>query len=124
MKKTILVVDDEPMLRKETAHVLRRIGFNVVEAENGNEAFQRLKADPSNIAAVISDNNMPKMTGEALLEKMRDEDVLKGIPFGLMTAMPSSELQKKVEDLGGLFLEKPVGAAALRELARTLVPLI
>ena len=124
MEKWILVVDDEPILRKEITQILRRMGFGAAEVSNGKEALEFLKKSKLPVAAVISDNNMPEMAGEQLLTALREDESLKAIPFGLLTAKPSPDLRKKIIDQGGIFAEKPIRAAAVRELARTLVPLV
>jgi DNA-binding NtrC family response regulator len=68
---TILVVDDEPMMRTLLEKILLRNGYKVVSAANGEEALQRLRQE--NIQIVISDMRMPGMTGFELLKAAKRE---------------------------------------------------
>lgn len=60
---TILVVDDEPVVRKSAGRLLRRLGYEVLTASNGEEAVQIYGRRDSNIDLVILDLNMPGMDG-------------------------------------------------------------
>ncbi|MGE4553652.1 MAG: response regulator, partial [Desulfovibrionaceae bacterium] len=69
-KMRILVVDDFSTMRKIVKNILRQIGLeNVVEADDGTSAWDILNRD--NIDFIVSDWNMPKMTGIELLRKVR-----------------------------------------------------
>ncbi len=68
MKTKILLVDDEVILRENIALILRQEGYEVVEASNGEEAFEKYLNDKFDI--LISDIEMPKMKGIELLEKI------------------------------------------------------
>ena len=59
----ILVADDERMLRRVISRVLKRAGYTVVEAENGQEAIDKLKGDPDSFSLAILDMNMPQVDG-------------------------------------------------------------
>ena len=78
--ETILVVEDEEVVRLLTAQVLRRAGFSVIEAENGREALDRANAFPGRIDLLLSDVMMPGETGPevatALLARRPDTRVL------------------------------------------------
>jgi DNA-binding response OmpR family regulator len=66
---TVLVVDDELMMRKLVAKVLSRDGFQVVQAQDGDEALRILAGRPIDI--VISDINMPGLNGFELLQAIK-----------------------------------------------------
>ena len=69
---TILVVEDEPLIRMDLAAVLEDMGFQVLEAANADEAMALLEFDPA-IATVITDVDMPgTMDGLALTFVVRD----------------------------------------------------
>jgi DNA-binding NtrC family response regulator len=68
---TILVVDDELMMRKLLAKILSREGYNVVTAESGTEALETLNNQKVHI--VISDMKMPEMDGFELLRSIKKE---------------------------------------------------
>lgn len=67
----ILFVEDEQMLRSVAASTLRRKGYEVVEACDGEEALEILEAEPESFDLLLSDVVMPGMTGPKLLERAR-----------------------------------------------------
>jgi CheY-like chemotaxis protein len=70
MARTVLVVDDEPMVLDVTASMLEDLGCDVVTATNGAEALDTLARDP-HITILITDINMPRMSGYELAERAR-----------------------------------------------------
>jgi two-component system, cell cycle response regulator CpdR len=69
-KRTVLVVDDEPTVLHLTGGMLEDLGCHVVTATDGNEALDKLKDDPG-IAILITDINMPGLSGYELVERAR-----------------------------------------------------
>ena len=69
--RTILVVDDERMLRRTLGRVLGRAGFTVLLAEDGEEAVEVFSKNMQDIDLVILDMNMPKMDGIAAFAQLR-----------------------------------------------------
>src|SRR5438876_5025868 len=69
--KNILVVDDEETVRESLASVLEREGYRVIPAESGDEGLRLLKETPG-IQLVISDHNMPGMSGIEFLKLVRE----------------------------------------------------
>jgi two-component system chemotaxis response regulator CheY len=81
----ILVVDDFATMRKVIRNLLKQVGYeNIIEAEDGVLALRVLKSQK--IDLVISDWNMPNMTGLELLKSVRSDDDLKTMPFLMVTA--------------------------------------
>jgi two-component system, chemotaxis family, chemotaxis protein CheY len=81
----ILVVDDFATMRKVLKNLLKQAGYeNIVEAEDGVTAFRTLKSQK--IDFVISDWNMPNMTGIELLKAIRADSDLATMPFLMVTA--------------------------------------
>lgn len=81
----VLVVDDFATMRRIVKGVLKELGFkNIVEADDGSSALQELKKD--DFGLIVSDWNMPKMTGLDLLKAIRADDKYKNIPFIMVTA--------------------------------------
>ena len=86
----VLVVDDFATMRRIVKNILRQLGFNnVVEADDGTTAWEVLNKDK--IEFIVSDWNMPKMTGLELLKAVRADDALKDIPFLMVTAEAQQE---------------------------------
>src|SRR5919199_4851316 len=84
----VLVVDDEPDIRKLVGHLLRRSGHDVAEAENGRAALRALHASPPDL--VVLDVSMPELDGWQTLERIRD---LSDVPVLMLTAR-AAELDK------------------------------
>jgi len=81
----VLVVDDFATMRRIVKGVLKELGFkNIVEADDGSSALQELKKD--DFGLIVSDWNMPKITGLDLLKAIRADDKYKNIPFIMVTA--------------------------------------
>ena len=81
----VLVVDDFSTMRKIIKNNLKGMGFNnILEAENGQKALEELKKE--SVGLIISDWNMPVMTGIELLKVVRGDAGLKSIPFIMVTA--------------------------------------
>jgi two-component system, chemotaxis family, chemotaxis protein CheY len=86
----ILVVDDFQTMRRIIRNYLRQLGFNnVEEAEDGDVALEKLIETQFDF--VITDWNMPKMTGIDLLKKIRTENNFKNIPVLIITAEAEKE---------------------------------
>ncbi|HAS17335.1 MAG: histidine kinase [Nitrospirae bacterium RIFCSPLOW2_12_42_9] len=90
LKLKILVVDDFSTMRRIVKNILRQIGYsNIDEAEDGNGALSKLRQDKYDL--VISDWNMPNMTGLDLLKAIRADGNLNGIPVLMVTAESKKE---------------------------------
>lgn len=99
---TILVVDDEAMLRSVFRRWLAAAGYNVLEAASAREALVHLGVHRETISAVLTDLRMPGMSGMELIERLRTTS-----PF-----MPVIAISGNEERPPGIsperFLEKPV----------------
>jgi two-component system chemotaxis response regulator CheY len=116
----ILVVDDMPTIRDLVKTQLRAMGFRkVVEAENGEQALLLLIENDSTadkVGFIVSDWNMPKMTGIEFLKHVRATDHWVNIPFILLTA--ESEREQVTEAvLAGVsqYVVKPFAGKAFEE---------
>ena len=110
----IMCVDDFSTMRRIIKTLLKQIGYqNILEAEDGAQALHLLKSEA--VDFIISDWNMPKMTGLELLRAVRSEDQLKAIPFLMITA--DSEKEKVIEAIrAGVsnYIVKPFNADILK----------
>ncbi|NLM13434.1 MAG: response regulator transcription factor, partial [Epulopiscium sp.] len=82
-KKKILIVDDELHILELLKYNLETSGYEVIEAESGEEALEKLNAS---IALVILDLMLPDMDGLEVLRRIRFNDHLKNIPVIMLTA--------------------------------------
>lgn len=111
----VLVVDDFPTMRRIIKNLLKEIGYeNVDEAEDGDVALDKLKGEGFDF--VVSDWNMPNMTGLDLLKAVRAEAGIKDIPFLMVTAEAAKEnIILAVEAGVNNYIVKPFTAAVLKE---------
>ncbi len=92
----ILVVDDDDQSRELLGELLRRRGYRVQSAEDGERAWAHLNMDPG-YALVISDLNMPVMDGLTLLHRIRER--LLPVPFILWTGFPGHGVATRARQL-------------------------
>ncbi len=118
----VLVVDDFSTMRRIIKNILRQLGFtNVVEADDGSTAWEVLNKD--RIDFVISDWNMPQMTGIELLRKVRASEEFASLPFLMVTAEAQQEniieaVQAKVSN----YIVKPFTAETMKQKIDKIFP--
>ena len=79
----ILVADDDKIFLALMVNILADSGYEVIEAENGVEAWEKLQAEGADLA--ILDIEMPEMDGRELLKLMMDDDRFRNIPVLVLT---------------------------------------
>lgn len=111
----ILTVDDFSTMRRIVKNLLRQLGYsNIFEADDGTTALGVLKE--REIDFIISDWNMPKMTGIELLKAVRADEKLKNIPFLMVTAEAKKEYVIEAVQAGvNNYIVKPFTAETLKE---------
>jgi two-component system chemotaxis response regulator CheY len=119
----ILVVDDFSTMRRIIKNILKQIGFtNVDEAENGQAALAKI-GDGGNYDFVISDWNMPEMTGIELLKQVRANESTKDLPFLMVTAEAKKENVVEAVKAGvNNYIVKPFTAEVLQEKISKIFP--
>jgi len=117
----ILIVDDFATMRKVIRNLLKQGGFeNVAEAEDGAVALKVLKSQPFDF--VISDWNMPNMSGLELLKAVRADEELKGLPFLMVTAEALKDNVVAAVKAGvSNYIVKPFTAEVLNEKIEKIV---
>lgn len=93
MSKTILTVDDSASIRQMVSFTLKQAGYNVVEAIDGQDGVNKAKETQADL--VITDLNMPNMTGMELIRALRTEASYKFTPILMLTT--ESDDSKKIE---------------------------
>jgi two-component system chemotaxis response regulator CheY len=118
----ILSVDDFSTMRRIVKNILRQLGYtNVDEAENGAAALSTLKEKKYDL--VISDWNMPVMTGIELLKSVRADPGLKATPFLMVTAeAEKSQVVEAIEAGVNSYILKPFTAKLLEEKLQAMFP--
>ena len=114
-KIKILVVEDSKITRKMEVKALKEVGFeNVIEADDGRDAVERLKAEPD-VGLVISDWNMPNMDGYELLVWVRGNEDCKDIRFIMATARGEKKQSERAVEAGvSDFITKPFSPPELK----------
>jgi two-component system, chemotaxis family, sensor kinase CheA len=97
-KQSILVVDDSVTIRTFEKALLEAAGYDVTAASDGLEAWKLIQASTPDL--IVSDVEMPNMTGFELTEKVRGHQRLKGMPLILVTTLSSDEDRKRGIDAG------------------------
>ncbi len=117
----ILIVDDFATMRKVIRNLLKQGGFeNVVEAEDGAAALKILKSQQ--VDFIISDWNMPNMSGLELLKAVRADDDIKALPFLMVTAEALKDNVVAAVKAGvSNYIVKPFTAEVLNEKIEKIV---
>lgn len=112
----ILIVDDFPTMRRIVKTLLKQNGYgNVIEAEDGQKAYATLQS-VTDIEMIISDWNMPNMTGLELLKTVRSDPKVKHLPFLMVTAEAEKEnIIEAVKSGVSNYVVKPFTGAVLQE---------
>ncbi len=112
--KSILLVEDEDMLRGLIRELLEIKGFAVLEASQGMEALELMRAAENPVDLVLTDVVMPHMSGSELVERLReDHPALRVIFMSGYTGANNTAIHKSLELPGVAFLQKPFRLNAL-----------
>lgn len=116
----ILTVDDSPSMRKMVSFTLIGAGFQVVEAVDGIDAYE--KAQSQSFDLVLTDQNMPRMDGLSLTRKLREHPNFKTTPILVLTT-ESSDLMKQAGRAAGAtgWLVKPFDPDRLIEVVNKVI---
>ena len=110
----VLIADDSRVMRQIVIRTLRQAGYDwkVSEAADGAESLELARSLEPDL--VLSDWNMPEMTGLQMLHAMRAQGM--DIPLGFVTSEGSAQMRQQAEDAGALFLiAKPFTAESFRD---------
>ena len=118
--QSILAVDDSPSMRKMVAFTLTSAGYNVVEAVDGQDAYEKAQTHAINL--VLADQNMPRLDGLGLTRKLREDPKFKTLPILILTT-ESSDLMKQAGRTAGAtgWLVKPFDPARLIEVIQKVI---
>lgn len=108
---TILLVDDEPAIRRIAVRVLQRAGYTCIEAADGQDAFKLWQDNRDAVALVITDVMMPRQNGWELMLAVRGAG--SRVPFVVTSGYDASEVVPPGTNEGVLVVGKPWEAAQL-----------
>jgi len=110
----ILIIEDQPQMRRKLAMILERENFQVAAAPNGLIGLDMVRNDPPDL--ILCDVMMPEMDGYGVLEQLRSQEFTKRIPFIFLTAKGEWQDVRSGMNLGADdYLTKPVPADELLE---------
>ncbi|MFZ4125734.1 MAG: sigma-54-dependent transcriptional regulator [Rickettsiales bacterium] len=114
MKPLILIVEDEPTQRFAFSHLCEHLGYDTVEALNGQEALALIKDDANQqVALVLTDLNMPIMDGKALI--IAAKELRPNLPMIVVTSSTDTDNAVQCVRTGAYdFITKPINAERLR----------
>ena len=122
MSKTILVVDDSPVVRSQVNEVLSQGGYEVLMAEDGKQGVEMVQTHGNDIALIICDMRMPKMDGMEVLRWLSNSS-FHSIPFVMLTTEGSHRFVSEARTLGAKgWVVKPFNDDMLLMAAKRLAP--
>jgi PAS domain S-box-containing protein len=117
---TVLVVDDESIVRKIATSVLERYGYAVVTAEDGREGVTRFRELHARLTVVLLDMTMPVLGGEEAFQEMRSIDP--EVPVVLSSGYNEADAIRRFAGTGlAGVIQKPYTASALAEKLRNVI---
>ena len=121
MAKLVMLVDDSNVLRKITAFNLKKNGYEVVEATNGEEAIQKL-SEGIKPDLMLLDIMMPKMDGFSVLKRLKESEDWKDIPVIVLTAKGGEDDEQTALSLGAtMVMTKPFSPAQLIQQVKKVI---
>ena len=118
--ETVLIVDDEAIVRNITNKLLRRFGYQVLMASDGNEAIRIYESKHQDIDVILLDLNMPSLNGRSTVENIRKIN-----PFANIIVSSGFLQEQQVKHLQArgieYFLEKPFHPDDLLKIIRSSV---
>src|SRR5262245_38024923 len=116
----VLVVDDEPFILRSVTYVLRKEGFQVLEAHHGDEALEVIRAHRPPL--VFLDVMMPRKNGYEVLQVLRDEGLLVGSTVILLTAKGQKSDETRGKELGAYdYMTKPFSPMVIVKTAKQIL---
>lgn len=120
MAKTILAVDDSASIRQMVAFTLKSAGYEVIEAVDGMDGLEKAKAQ--NINLILTDQNMPRLDGLALIKSLRASRQHASTPILMLTTESSDTMKAQGRAAGATgWLVKPFDPQRLIDVVRKVI---
>ena len=114
MSKRVLICDDEPYILESVSYVVRKAGYDVLTAEDGEESLNQARQEKPDL--IFLDIMMPKMSGYEVCRRLKQDPSTKGMYIIILTARGQAEDEQKALELGAdEFMTKPFSPRKLRE---------
>ncbi len=118
--RTILAVDDSPSIRQMVAFTLKGAGYEVFEANDGQDGLDKARARKADL--VLTDQNMPRMDGITLIQSLRKLPEYGKTPILVLTTESSDEMKAKGRAAGATgWLVKPFDPKRLIDVVRKVI---
>ncbi|MCP4716427.1 MAG: response regulator [Deltaproteobacteria bacterium] len=105
MSKHILIIDDSPTIRAGLVRELEALGFSVSQAEDGQAGYEKAQVDAPDL--IITDIEMPRMTGFALCDKLKASSQTRSIPVIILSSLDSDDdIEKGFQSGAAAFVTK------------------
>jgi two-component system, chemotaxis family, chemotaxis protein CheY len=122
MAVNVLVVDDSAVMRAMILKSLRMSGIDLGatrEATNGLEGLEALRDGPFDI--VIVDINMPVMTGEEMIDRMKADPAHRELPILIISTEGGRARLERLREMGAAFIHKPFAPEKIRDTIQTML---
>ena len=121
MGKTVLMVDDSTMVRQMVSFTLKEAGFEVVEAEHGQDALNKLASHTVDL--IVTDLNMPVMDGITFIGNARALAATRYVPILMLTTESQPEMKQKGRAAGATgWIVKPFDPPKLLAVIAKVLP--
>jgi CheY-like chemotaxis protein len=115
--ETLLIVEDEEMVRTFTKKILEKVGYKVIEAADGEDAMEKFRQNREDISLILSDVIMPKKSGREILEEVRKEK--SGVKVIFISGYTANVMKEKgIFEDNSDFITKPFMKAELLRKVR------
>ncbi|TVO59763.1 response regulator [Denitromonas halophila] len=120
MSKNILAIDDSASIRQMVNFTLKSAGYHVVDAVDGRDGLERAKSQQFDL--VLTDQNMPRMDGLALIRALREMPAYQRTPILMLTTESSDEMKLQGRAAGATgWMVKPFDPLKLIEVVRKVI---
>lgn len=121
MKRNILIIDDSSTTRQQLATMLTSVGFDVIEAADGQLGLDAVKAAPQ-LSLVLCDVNMPNMDGLEFVERFRPKERVPQVPVVMLTTEDARDAVARAKRAGACaWIVKPFNPDLLLTAIRKIV---
>lgn len=119
--RKVMIVDDSVSMRQMVGYTLRQGGFEVIEAEHGQDALDKLGG--TTVDLIITDLNMPVMDGITLIQNVRKQPAMKAKPILMLTTEGLAEKKEKGKAAGATgWIVKPFDPEKLLQTVAKVLP--
>ncbi|MDX2271678.1 MAG: response regulator [Cyanobacteriota bacterium] len=121
--RTILIAEDSVATRRAVEKILSQAGYITIACRDGQEALDELRQRQGSVDMVLTDIEMPRLSGFDLLQSIRAHSEWYALPVALLTSRTGERYQQRALSLGAnAYLNKPVDAKLLLQKVETLFP--